>query len=94
MSATNSAAGLGPVAPQERVETLDILRGFALFGVLLINMRNFDLPGQEWTGTDGQVALWLTIALGDSKFWTFLISLRLGVCTPARSSEGRRSRLA
>jgi uncharacterized protein len=28
----------GPVAPQERIEALDILRGFALFGILLANI--------------------------------------------------------
>lgn len=32
---------LGPVAPTERIEIIDILRGFALFGVLLVNMHNF-----------------------------------------------------
>ena len=32
---------LGPVAPTERIEIVDILRGFALFGVLLVNMHNF-----------------------------------------------------
>ena len=32
---------LGPVAPSERIEILDILRGFALIGVLYVNMHNF-----------------------------------------------------
>lgn len=31
----------GPVAPSERIEVLDILRGFALIGVLYVNMHNF-----------------------------------------------------
>lgn len=35
--------GFGPVAPFERIETLDILRGFALLGILLVNMT-MDLP--------------------------------------------------
>lgn len=54
---TDSALAIGPVSPAERIQVIDILRGFALFGVLLINMRNFDLPGQEWTGMVDQVAL-------------------------------------
>ena len=35
---------LGPVAPAERVEMLDIFRGFALLGVLVANMRGFSGP--------------------------------------------------
>lgn len=31
----------GPVAASERIEILDILRGFALIGVLYVNMHNF-----------------------------------------------------
>jgi uncharacterized protein len=29
---------LDPIAPQERIDSLDILRGFALFGILWVNM--------------------------------------------------------
>jgi uncharacterized protein len=35
---------LAPVAPAERVELLDIFRGFALLGVLIANMRGFSGP--------------------------------------------------
>ena len=28
----------GPVQARERIQTLDVLRGFALFGILLVNM--------------------------------------------------------
>src|SRR5512136_2001307 len=31
-------AAFDPVAPEERLDSLDILRGFALFGVLWVNM--------------------------------------------------------
>lgn len=33
-----------PVARSERIETLDVLRGFALFGILLVNMTLFGWP--------------------------------------------------
>lgn len=44
-----------PTAPSQRIEILDVLRGFALFGVLLINMTDlagesvymFDYPGGQ-----------------------------------------------
>ena len=33
-----------PVAPRERVETIDVVRGFALQGILLMNILAFGLP--------------------------------------------------
>lgn len=35
---------LTPVAPQERIASLDVLRGFALFGILTVNMIGFSWP--------------------------------------------------
>ena len=32
---------VGPIAPQERIQVVDILRGFALLGILLVNMAIF-----------------------------------------------------
>jgi uncharacterized protein len=69
-TAAGSTPGLGPVSETERIQVIDTLRGFALFGVLLINLRNFDLPGEKWPGTLDQLTWWLTIFFGDSKFWT------------------------
>jgi len=81
---------MGPVPLAERIEVIDILRGFALFGVLLINMRNFDLPGQEWTEIVDQVALWLTIAFGDGKFWRlFSFLFGLGFALQMGRAEAR-----
>lgn len=34
----------GPVAPGERIHSLDVLRGFALFGVLVANMKGYGWP--------------------------------------------------
>ena len=41
MSATpaNADARLRPVAVGERIETMDVLRGFALLGILLMNIE-------------------------------------------------------
>jgi uncharacterized protein len=35
----DQVTGLGPVAPPERVAILDVLRGFALLGVLIVNVE-------------------------------------------------------
>ncbi len=91
-SPVNSRAtrDIGPVLPGERIKIIDVLRGFALFGVLLINMRDFDLPGQTWVGLFDRIALWLTIGLGDSKFWTlFSFLFGLGFALQMQRAESR-----
>lgn len=81
---------MGPVVETERIRVIDILRGFALFGVLLINMRDFDLPGQTWTGLADRVALWPVLVLGDSKFRTlFSFLFGLGFALQMQRAERR-----
>src|SRR5262249_37611120 len=43
-----SAAELGPVRPSERIAELDILRGFALLGILVVNLFVFYTPLALW----------------------------------------------
>ncbi|MGH9803795.1 MAG: DUF418 domain-containing protein, partial [Candidatus Acidiferrales bacterium] len=89
----SAAPALRPLPVAERIEVIDILRGFALFGVLLVNMRNFELPGQVWTGTVDQVALWLTTVFGDNKFWTlFSFLFGLGFALQMVRAEARGAR--
>ena len=50
---TRSAAWVGPTPPGNRIIALDVLRGFALLGILVVNIMNFGgvgSLGQEWTG--------------------------------------------
>ena len=42
--AAPSAAELGPVRPSERIAEMDILRGFALLGILVVNLFVFYTP--------------------------------------------------
>lgn len=49
-TATEELAGpprqeFAPVTRQERINSLDVLRGFALMGILLMNITSFGLPG-------------------------------------------------
>ena len=46
-------AELTPVSEGERIETVDILRGFALFGVLACNMKGYSLPMHAYFGFGG-----------------------------------------
>ncbi len=45
-----SLARIGPADPKARLGSVDAVRGFALFGVLLVNMYNFGAYSQEWAG--------------------------------------------
>ena len=73
------------VSPQERIEILDIIRGFALFGVLLVNMSFFKsllaTPPKsplESTAVLDQLAAWLILLLAEGKFFvifSFLFGL-------------------
>ncbi len=50
---TQSAARVGPTSPGNRIVALDIMRGFALLGILFVNIMDFGgvmALGQEWTG--------------------------------------------
>lgn len=59
-----SDGSLRPVRPGERLEVLDALRGFALFGILLINMRLFS----GWIYMPSELRASLSTPLGDT-FW-------------------------
>jgi uncharacterized protein len=37
-------SALSPVAPHERLASLDVLRGFALFGILIVNITDYSPP--------------------------------------------------
>ncbi len=61
-----------PIAAKARIEILDVLRGFAIFGILLVTMTGFS--GSEyadwWTGTADRVAQNLIFYLARAKFVT------------------------
>ena len=63
-----------PVAPQERIGALDLLRGWAMFGVLWSNLN--DVYANHEPGTKLDYALgWTQQWLLESRFYTLLILL-------------------
>ncbi len=83
-SKSSASAGL-PVAPGERIQALDVVRGFALLGIFLMNIEWFNRPLAEMSqglplgavGVD-RVAGWLIYVLVAGKFWT-IFSLLFGM---------------
>lgn len=89
-------SNLAPVAPRERVVTLDVLRGFALCGVMMGNMVLYSgrwttrSPGQKLTALDQIAARFLNIFV-DSKAQTLLTFLfGLGFAVQLLRAEERR----
>ncbi len=71
--------GGGPVLRQERIEAIDILRGLAILGILIVNMQLFSMP--EGLPVDGAVER-LTLFFAQEKFkalFSFLFGLGLAV---------------
>ena len=69
---------LGPVQAQERIQTIDIIRGIALFGILVINFTVDDSVGPQvgFTGFSDQFF-----------YWPIRFFLRPGRCPHHRCSE-------
>lgn len=76
-------AAAGPIETAGRIGALDLARGFALLGILLINVQSFNLSlmdpagGKRVLPTDDAVQ-WLLAAFVENKFWT-LFSLLFGM---------------
>ena len=76
---------LAPIAVAERIEAMDVLRGFALLGILLMNLEGFVGPvmasgtglDPKLTGMDRTIDL-LVYVLVQGKFYT-LFSLLFGM---------------
>ena len=79
------AGTLAPVAPDQRIQDLDVVRGFALIGIMLMNVEFFNrtthgimegmppgLRGLDWA------ASWFIAYFVQGKFWT-IFSLLFGM---------------
>jgi uncharacterized membrane protein YeiB len=85
ISLADAAPDVAPVNPGERIQALDVVRGFALIGIFLMNIEFFNRPISELglglpTATTGidHVAGWLIYCFVQGKFWT-MFSLLFGM---------------
>ena len=84
--ATSASPALSsPISASERIHALDIVRGFALIGIFLMNVEWFSRPISELgTGVDlkqtgiNYAASWLIYTFVQGKFWT-MFSLLFGM---------------
>jgi uncharacterized protein len=106
MLSSSEAAGFqarqpaGPIGIAERIEELDILRGFAIFGILVVNMQLFGNPAVqavlrlgEPTGGIDRAAAWLIELLFEGKFYSlfsFLFGFGLSVQMVRARARGAR----
>ncbi|MCR2821011.1 DUF418 domain-containing protein [Lederbergia panacisoli] len=76
---------LGPIRPEERIHTLDVLRGFSLLGILLINMISFQSPMsyynpyEWWQYDDARLYMWLDIFVQASFYPIFAMMFGYGM---------------
>lgn len=78
-------AALDPIAPRERVALMDALRGFAVLGILLVNMQFFFSPiylfgrsAEWWPGLADRAVEWAIQFLAQGKFYS-MFSFLFGV---------------
>lgn len=81
-----ASPALGPVREQDRIEAIDVLRGVAILGILVVNMGLFSMPevrgAQSWPGVADTVAQRLIFFAAQEKFkalFSFLFGLGLAV---------------
>ena len=86
-----------PVGANERIEILDILRGFALLGILTVNMTAFSWPyeymhwqREYWDSRVDAVVDWLVRFLAEGKFYPlFSFLFGLGAAIQMERSDCR-----
>jgi uncharacterized protein len=84
----------GPVAPASRIVEIDMVRGFALFGVLLVNMYNFGADSIAWNSQVDQLAFALMRVFIQSKSWTlFAMLFGFGFAVQLQRADARGFRI-
>lgn len=98
---TVASKAIAPTQSVERNQTIDILRGFALFGILLVNMELFAHPPQlvvmprEAASAIDSAAAWLVRFVAEGKFYSlFSLLFGLGFALQMTRAEDKGARFA
>lgn len=98
---SESAAAATPVARGERIVAIDVLRGFAILGILIINIQSFAMvdasylnPAATWPAgelTGANLWVWaVSYLLGDQKFMTiFSVLFGAGIVLMSGRAEAK-----
>lgn len=76
------------MAPESRIVEVDVVRGFALFGVLLENMYGFGADSPAWSAAIDRLAFEFMHVFVESKTWT-LFSLLFGLGFALQAGHAR-----
>ncbi len=90
-----SIATFQPIAPDERIATLDVLRGLALLGILLMNMEAFVGPmdlsttgiDPHWRGVDRWADAFVYLFVQGKFFTLFSLLFGAGFAVMAQRAE-------
>ncbi len=97
----NATTPIAPTEPIARIKSVDMIRGFALFGVLLLNMSNFGLTpiwgvieSTGWGGIFDRISLTMMHYVFETKSWrlfAFLFGFGLSLQMLKAETQGTGS---
>jgi uncharacterized protein len=94
MARMSIANPIGPTDPRTRLRSVDAVRGFALFGVLLINMYNFGAAYPEWTSLIDRMFYTASHSVFETKSWRLFATLfGFGFALQMLKAEAQAGRL-
>jgi uncharacterized protein len=103
MAERSTTSEAQPVAERERIVALDVLRGFALLGILVMNVQAFAMPSAAYTNPNAygslegiEGAVWIVSdLLADQKFMSiFSMLFGAGICLFADRAASKGARPA
>ena len=82
-----------PTTPAERIQVIDILRGWAIFGILVVNMLHvsgYALFRESWTGSIDEAVAWSIQFFFRIKFVTLFSALFPTILVAAQLDQRQR----
>ena len=93
--AAEATPAMAPVRPGGRIEVIDVLRGFSILGILLVNMLSFSRPQAPLSQLESvnRAAVWLIKFVAQAKFYTlfsFLFGWGMAIQMERATRRGTR----